>query len=166
MSKKHLKNSDALTKLKTLAENIDFTMMETNLGNEPSHIIPMRTKEVDNEGSIWFLSNKNSNHISHIEANNSIQLIYAKPSNMEFMNIYGKAFVCHDETIIKRYYNDSDNAWFDGITDPNIAVIKVIPKDAHYWEIKSGKKMTIYNTKIDDTHDDQQDLIEHGNLMI
>ena len=136
MSEKNLFNEEAKAKIKELAENIDFAMMETHLEAKQTHIVPMSTKNVDGEGNIWFLSNKNSDHNKFIEADNSLQLIYAKPGDMEFMTLFGHAYITTERSILKKYYSNADDAWFEGVDDPNLTAIKVVPEDAHYWDTK------------------------------
>lgn len=164
MSEKHLFNKEAKKKLKELAEDIDIAMMETNLGAKPSHYIPMSTKEVDNEGCIWFLSNKNSDHNAHLNSDKSIQLVYSKPSNMEFMTLYGKAFITTDRAILERYYGKMDDTWFEGIDDPNLTAIKVIPEDIHYWDTKNGKFVSLLKMGIGAITGEKQDFGEEGDL--
>ena len=166
MSKNNLFNEEAKAKIKELAENIDFAMMETHLGAKPTHIIPMSTKDVDDDGCIWFLSNKNSEHNSYIDADNNIQLIYSKPGDMEFMTVFGQAFISTERPVLEKYYGKSDDAWFDGIDDPNLTAIKVIPKDAHYWDTKNGKLVSLLKMGMGALTGEKQDLGEHGNLKI
>lgn len=166
MSEKHLFNSEAKKKLKELAENIDIAIMETNLSVIPSHTIPMSTKEVDDEGCIWFLSNKNSNHNSHLNLDNRIQLIYAKPSDMEFMTVYGQAFITTEMAVLNRYYEKTDDTWFKGIDDPNLTAIKVVPKDAHYWDTKNGKFVSLLKMGISAITGKTQDLGDEGDLNV
>ncbi|HET8737332.1 MAG TPA: pyridoxamine 5'-phosphate oxidase family protein [Pricia sp.] len=139
MREEKLINEDAKAKIKNLAEDIDIAMMETNLGNRPAHIVPMSTKDVDDEGCIWFLSNKNSDHNLNLDSDKSVQLIYSQPSKMEFMTIYGQAFITTDKNVLDRYYSTSDDTWFEGVDDPNLTAIKVIPEEAYYWDSQEGK---------------------------
>ena len=166
MSEKNLFNEEAKVKLKELAENIDFTMMETNLTAKPSHIIPMSTKEIDSEGCIWFLSNKNSEHNSFLKSDNSVQLIYSKPSDMEFMTVFGHAFITTEKAVLELLYGPSDDAWFDGVDDPNLTAIKVIPKEAYYWDTKNGKLVSLLKMGIGAITGEKQDLGEEGDLNL
>jgi len=59
MSTENLKQTEAILKLKELAKDIKFALMATDLQAKPAHVIPMTTKEVDEDGNIWFLSDKN-----------------------------------------------------------------------------------------------------------
>jgi len=166
MSDKNLFNEEAKKKLKQLAKNIDFAMMETNLSGKPSHIIPMSTKEVDVDGCIWFLSNKNSEYNDYLNSDKSIQLIYAKPSDMEFLTVYGHAFITTDKAILEQLYGKSDDAWFDGIDDPNLTAIKVIPEAAHYWDTKNRKLVSLIKMGIGAITGEEQDLGEQGDLKM
>jgi len=166
MGKNNLFNEEAKAKIKELAENIDFAMMETHLGAKPTHIVPMSTKEVDEDGCLWFLSNKNSEHNGYIDADNSIQLIYSKPGDMEFMTIFGHAFITTERSVLEKYYGKSDDAWFDGIDDPNLTAIKVIPQDAHYWDTKNGKLISLLKMGLGALTGEKQDLGEQGNLNL
>lgn len=164
MSEKNLSKQEAQAKIKQLAEDIDFAMMETHLGHQPTHIIPMSTKDVDGDGCIWFLSNKDSEHNAHIASDDGIQLIYSQPSDMEFLTIYGKASITTERTILEKYYGKSDDAWFDGVDDPNLTAIKVTPEDAYYWDTKHGKLVSLFKMGVGAVTGDQQDLGEHGDL--
>lgn len=166
MSEKNLFNEEARAKIKELAKNIDFTMMETHLEAKQTHIIPMSTKDVDAEGSIWFLSNKNSDHNKFLESDSSVQLIYAKPGDMEFMTIFGHAHITTEPTILKKYYGKADDAWFDGVDDPDLTAIKVVPQDAHYWDTKNGKLVSLAKIGIGALTGEKQDLGVQGNLSV
>lgn len=166
MSEKNLFNEEARAKIKKLAENIDFTMMETNLGAKQTHIIPMSTKEVDADGNIWFLSNKDSEHNRYLKSDDAIQLIYSKPGDFEFMTLFGHASITTERPVLEKYYGKSDDAWFEGIDDPNLTAIKVVPKDAHYWDAKNGKLVSLLKMGMGAITGEKQDLGEHGNLKM
>lgn len=166
MSTKNLTNEDARKKIKELAEKIDLTMLATNLKSEPFHVVPMSTKEVDEAGNIWFLSNKNSDHNKNIEHENRAQLIYADKGNFEFMSVYGRATISTDRNRIKKLYGSGDDAWFNGVDDPNITAIKIQPDDAHYWDTKNGKVLSLLKMAKGAITGKEPDLGEHGVLKV
>lgn len=156
-----------MKKRKELGEGIDFAMMQTNLMVTPSHSIPMGTKEVDEEGFIWFLNNKNSmTHNRHLISDKSIQSMYSKPSAMEFMTVYGHAFITTDRAVLEPFYRKSEDTWFKGMDDPNLTAIKVVPEDAHYWETKNGKLVRLVKLGVGVLTGKTQDLGEEGDLEI
>ena len=166
MSTKNLNNTEAKKKIKELAEGIDFTMMATDLNNQPFHVVPMSTKQVDDAGNIWFLSNKNSEHNKNIEKETKAQLIYADKGNFEFLSVYGRASISTDRNKIEELYGSGDDAWFDGVDDPNITAIKIQPDDAHYWDTKNGKVLSLLKMAKAAITGNEPDLGEHGDLNV
>ena len=166
MSTKNLSNEEAKNKIKDLAESIDFTMMATALKAQPFHVVPMSTKEVDAEGNIWFLSNKNSEHNGNIEREKVSQLIYADKGNFQFLSLYGPTSIITDRNRIKELYGSGDDAWFDGEDDPNITAIKVQPEDAYYWDTKHGKIISLLQMAKGAITGNEPDLGEQGDLKI
>jgi general stress protein 26 len=149
MSGDNLFEKETIVQLKQLAENIKFAIMGTALKSIPPHFIPMTTKEVDDNGNIWFLSSDKSTHNKNIIEDNNLQLIYSNPKNMQFLTVYGQAIIYKGSVILERFYESQvDGIWFKGIGDPNLTAIKVVPTEAQYWDkskrelinlIKSGR---------------------------
>ncbi|MDO6440410.1 pyridoxamine 5'-phosphate oxidase family protein [Cyclobacterium sp. 1_MG-2023] len=133
-----------IDQLKELAESIRFAIMGTNLKSLPPHFIPMTTKEVDENGSIWFLSSEKSTHNKNIIEDNNLQLIYSNPKNMQFLTVYGQAIIYKGSVILERFYDSKvDGIWFDGIGDPDLTAIKVVPTEAHYWDKTKGELINL-----------------------
>ncbi|WP_432412712.1 pyridoxamine 5'-phosphate oxidase family protein [Rasiella sp. SM2506] len=144
MSQKNLYSQEAIEKIKDIATDVDFCMLATNLSVQPISAVPMSTKKVDDQGRIWFLSNKNSDHNADIIKDDNTQLLYSGGSDMKFLSVYGYAEIVHDRAIIKELYSSTDNAWFDGEEDPNITAIKFIPKEAAYWSNDDNKVVSLF----------------------
>lgn len=166
MSTKNLTNVEAKKKIKELAESIDYTMMATDLKSQPFHVVPMSTKKVDDEGNIWFLSNKTSEHNQNIQKEQKVQLIYAGKGSYEFLSVYGKASIITDKDKIEEFYGEADDAWFDGVDDPQITAIKVEPEDAHYWDTKNGKIISLLKIASSAITGNKTDLGEQGDLKV
>ena len=166
MSTENLTNKDAYKKLKTLAESIDFAMFATDLKNTPVDAIPMSTKKVDDAGNIWFLSGADSDHNANIGKDPEAQLFYAKPSNMEFLSVYGLASIIKEKTVLEELYGKSDDAWFNGLNDPNLTAIKFTPKTAHYWDAKSNKFVSLLKLAYSAVTGEETDLGETGSLKV
>ncbi len=166
MSTENLSALDARKKLKELAEGIDFAFMATNLSNQGAHAIPMSTKSVDDAGDIWFLSNKNSTHNQHINEHGVAQLFYCKPGSMEFLNVFGKATISTDKSIIDKLYGKSDDNWFEGKDDPNITALRITPTDAHYWEPKSNALVSLVKMGVGLVTGKTQDIGAEGELKV
>lgn len=166
MSTENLYDEKAREKIKELAEDIDFCMLVTNMDEKPLHAIPMSTKQVDEHGAVWFLSLKNSEHNKNIEKDSDVQLLYSGTSEMEFLSLYGEAFIETNREVIKELYSKADNAWFDGENDPNITAIKVNPKEAYYWDNKNNKMVTMFKLGVAAVSGKNQDIGEKGKLNL
>ncbi|NRT14924.1 general stress protein 26 [Flavobacterium sp. 28A] len=166
MSIKNLFSEEAKQKIKDLATDIDFAMFATGLKDNPLHMVPMSTKKVDDSGQIWFLSNKNSQHNKNIIQNSAMHLIYSDPSKMKFLNVFGQAKVSTDIDIIKELYKSSDDAWFEGVNDPNITAIAVIPAEVFYWDPKNNTLVTLLKMGMGALTGDEPDLMDQGKLNV
>ncbi|MEH6407165.1 MAG: pyridoxamine 5'-phosphate oxidase family protein [Leeuwenhoekiella sp.] len=166
MSTKNLYNKEAQKKIKDLAEDIDFVMMATNLGKKPVSAIPMSTKKVDEDGNIWFLSGKNSDHNKDIEMDSNIQLLYSDPSSMRFLSVYSEAQIVTDKSVLKELYGKTDDNWFDGVDDPNLTALKCMPKESFYWDTKNNKLVTLFKMGVGAVTGNQPDISEQGKIKV
>jgi general stress protein 26 len=100
----------------------------------------MSTQEVDDDGSIWFLSGKSSNKHEEIREDNRVQLFYYNKGSSEYLSVYGEAEVLYDRKEIDRLWTPIAKTWFtEGKDDPDLELIKVKPLDAYYWDTKHNK---------------------------
>lgn len=166
MGHKPLYSKEAKEKIKKLAEEIDFCMMITDLKNEPFHVVPMSTKKVDEMGNIWFLSNANSSHNQNLKKDSRMHLIYSDKSKFQFLSVYAKATISQDKLIIRELYGSGDDAWFDGIDDPNLTALKVMPNEVYYWDTKNGKLISLLKMASGAITGNEPDLGEEGELQI
>ena len=166
MSTKNLYDDKAREKIKELAEDIDFCMFVTNIGEKPLSAIPMSTKQVDDHGAVWFLSKSTSDHNKDIEKDKDVQLLYSGTSDMEFLSLYGEAYIETNREVIKELYSKVDNAWFKSEDDPTITAIKVNPKEAYYWDNDDNKMVTLFKMGMAAVTGNKQDIGEKGKLNV
>ncbi|MFB5944202.1 pyridoxamine 5'-phosphate oxidase family protein [Albibacterium profundi] len=146
MSEENLYNQVAIDKLKGLVDEIEIGMLATYPANSKYiHSVPMSHQEVDEQGNIWFLFSSESETFQHIEHDSNTSLLYSDADNYSFLSINGTAEINKDRTRIEKYWNKMVEGWFDrGIDDPRVRVLKIIPNEAHYWETKSNKLVTLF----------------------
>ncbi|RMB62826.1 general stress protein [Dokdonia sinensis] len=164
MSTENLYSKEAKAKIKELVEDIDFAMMTTNLGQKPLGAIPMSTKKVDEAGNIWFLSGADSDHNKDIQKDSDVQLLYSKPSDMEFLSVFGKAVITRDKKILEDLYGKSDDNWFDGVDDPNLTAISFKPTEARYWDTKHNKFVSLFKMLYGTVAGEKTDIGVSGTL--
>ncbi len=101
---------------------------------------PMSTNKTDGYGNIWFLGDRLADTIDELKVNPKVDLLYSNTKDNSYCTVKGTAEVSRDQGLINELWNPIAKAWFkEGKEDPRIAVIKVIPEDAHYWDTKSSK---------------------------
>lgn len=140
----HLKDKEAIEKMKALVENTKMCLFTTDLMEVPLQTRPMTTQLVDDEGTFWFLSDEHSSKNLEIQEDSRVQLFFANPDKYEFMSVYGYASTSTDRNLIEKLWNPMAKAWFKGgKDDPSLSVISVIPEDAYYWDTKSNKMISL-----------------------
>ncbi len=141
---KDLTANDAVQKIREIAKAANICMFVTDLSNVPLMGRPMATQEVDEYGSIWFMSDKNSDKNRDLKKDDRVQLFYSHTANYEYLSIYGTAEIVNDRSKIEELWTAMAKTWFkEGKDDPNISVIKVTPEDAYYWDTKNNKMVSL-----------------------
>jgi len=164
---KNLYNEDAVKKIKDFVNDIKVCMFCTNVTHLPFRTRPMSTLEVDEEGNLWFFSAKSSDKNDEIKDNDTVQLIYAKNSDAHFLTITGQATLVHDKAKKDELWNPIVKAYFPGgKEDPNLALIKVKPMAAHYWDTVYGKMVTWLKMATSAVTGNQADVGVEGKLKI
>lgn len=139
----HIKNfsgTEAIKKLKELAEDARTCMLTTFTAQKPMPSRPMALQEVDEQGSLWFMSAASSNKNKELAVDPSIQLFFGNSSANEYLSIYGTATVSQDKAKIKELWNPYVKVWFqEGPDDPDLTLIEVKPDSCSYWDTKHNK---------------------------
>ena len=141
---KNLTADNAVEKIREIAKDANICMFVTDLSRLPLTGRPMATQEVDEEGNIWFMSDRSSDKNKEIDNDNKVQLFYSHTSNYEYLSIFGRAQIVNDRSKIEELWTPMAKTWFkEGKEDANISLIKVIPEDAYYWDTKNNKMVSL-----------------------
>lgn len=139
----HLTGAEAVKKIRDIAQN-EIALFGTKTEQFPLTVRPMATQAVEDDGSLWFFSAKDSQKNGEIAGNASVQLLYALPGKSEYLSLEGEARISHDRARIDRLWTSFAKAWFsEGKDDPNLTLIQVRPTNGHYWDSKHGKMVQL-----------------------
>ncbi len=139
---KHLGQQDALKEIKSLAEEIK-TCMFCTYRSDILKARPMAVQKVDEDGNLWFLSDRNSDKNQEIKNDNNVELLFAG-GHEKYLALHGTAEISFDKTKIKELWNPIIKVWFtEGVDDPAISVIKVSYDDGYYWDTKHGHMISV-----------------------
>ncbi len=64
------------------------------------------------------------------------------------MTVFGDASIRTEKSILKDLYGKSDDAWFEGVDDPNRTAIQVQPTEGQFWNANHGALMSLFKIGI------------------
>lgn len=133
-------------KLKELVDAINICLFCTDLKNDDGATCrPMTALNVDMDGNLWFFSPVLSDKNRVIKADSQVQLYFAHPPKGNYMIVNGNAVIIMDIDKVAELWSPEQVTWFKGgKTDPNIAIIKVTPKNAYYWDTDGDRMVNIF----------------------
>lgn len=135
-----LLGTDAVEYLTALHKKTQTCFFRTRGAQGPSGgTRPMNVRKVDERGRYWFLSASDSHKNLEIAADPSVELYLQETEHSGFVHLTGRATVSRDPARIKELWEPILRTWFtEGIDDPRITVIEVMPTDGYYWDNKHG----------------------------
>lgn len=147
---KNLQHNEALEKFKELVNEINICMFITNnSGDEQTHTRPMATIEVEDNGTLWFFTHAGSVKVDEVQKEQEAHLTYAHPGKESYLDVWGDAALVTDRSLIKEKWSPVVKAYFpNGADDPNLALLKVTPKDCYYWESETGKMVQFFKMAV------------------
>jgi general stress protein 26 len=168
MSVENLQHREAIEKLRTLVNQIDVGMLcSYPLDSKFVHAVPMSRQEVDETGAIWFLFSSDSESCMYLQENPDLSLLYSDSKGYRFLSINGKGTISIDPQRIEKYWNSFMEAWFEkGKEDPRIRILKVEPMDAHYWDNKTNKLVTLLKVATSAVTGARLDIGREGDLNL
>ena len=143
-----LTGSEAVERIRTLVDDAKTCFFRTSVSTGASDAVrPMNVLEVDEKGSIWFLSASDSHKNEEVEADPGVELFFQGSKHSGFLHLSGVAKVTKDQTVIERLWTPFLKTWFtEGKDDPRITAIEFVPEEGYYWDNKHGD--TIAGIKI------------------
>jgi general stress protein 26 len=138
----------AITILKKWVREIKTCLFCTNLKtNDGASCRPMSPIKVCDQGNLWFFSEINSLKNIEIRKNKNIQLFFSSPVKNSYLVINGYAEIITDRAKIENLWTPEAGTWFkEGITDPAISIIMVIPTNGYYWDNDNNNMVNFLRT--------------------
>jgi general stress protein 26 len=135
---KSLMNWKAIEKIQELAKDQVCLFCTHENGEIVSR--PMSTQQIEDDGTMWFMSRNDSEKNRQVREDEHIYLMYMDTGKQHYMTLSGQARIVDDRQKIEELWSPIAKAWFDkGKDDPAISLLKFTPSDGHYWDTKNGK---------------------------
>jgi general stress protein 26 len=132
-------SQDNLSKLGELIDGIDVAMLTTVDQTGKINARPMQSQELDENGSIWFMTSRKADSTDEIQDNSTVNVSYVCHKNHRYVSVSGRAFLVKDNAKLESIWKPAYKAWFpEGVNDPNIILIRVDVDTAAYWDSPSG----------------------------
>jgi general stress protein 26 len=137
---KQMSGKAGLEKIGSLIQDIRIAMLTTISKDGSFDSRPMATQKTEFDGTVWFLTRRESEKVQEIENDSHVALLYADPSNSKYVSMKGRAQISADRSKIHELWNPMYKAWFpEGKDDPQINVLRVDVSEAEFWEASSSK---------------------------
>ena len=106
-----------------------------------------------------------SNTHQNLLDNPKLSLQLSHVGDYNFLSVNGIGEISSDKDRIEKYWNKFMEAWFEkGKEDPSIRVLKVIPKEAKYWDNKTNKLVTVFKVAVSAISGQSLDIGREGKL--
>jgi len=96
------------------------------------HGRPMAIADVDDEGTLWFITNIDSTKV--LEVRDDSRAMISLQSSRQFVTMNGHFELVADREKIDRIWKEPYRIWFDGQNDPELVLLRFTPFDAEYWD--------------------------------
>lgn len=127
---------DNKEKLYDLIDDIKIAMLTTVESNGALHSRPMANQKADDDGALWFFTEKDGTVTRNIRADPKLSLGYA--SSGAYVAVTGRGVMSEDRAKIAELWSEDAAAWFPkGKEDPNLILLKVIPEIGEFWTYPS-----------------------------
>lgn len=136
--------NEAVKKVAELIKGIKLAMMTTVDTDGTLHSRPMGTQDKEFDGTLYFLTGKNSQKLEELHHDSHVNIAYANPDSNQWVSVAGTATASRDQQKIDELWSPFHKAWFpEGKEDPNIVVIRVDVDSVEYWEAASSKMVQV-----------------------
>ena len=137
-NREDLKGEEAIRKLRELIGRAQNCFFCTG-GAAGNSTRPMNVRQVDDAGTLWFLSASDSRQNLELARDPVVNLYFQGSPHSDFLHLVGRAAITRDKAKIKELWEPILATWFtEGIDDPRITVIRVTPTEGYYWDTKHG----------------------------
>jgi general stress protein 26 len=138
-NRQDLAGADAVARVRETVKKTESCFFCTSLGDGPEDARPMSVQQVDDDGTLWFLSASDSHKNTQIAQSPEVQLFFQGSEHSGFLTLNGHATVTRDPTRIDALWKPIYKTWFtEGRDDPRITALAVKPSSGHYWDNKHG----------------------------
>jgi general stress protein 26 len=163
-------STDPKATLWDLIKDIRYAMFTTHHSNGHLHSRPMTTQNsaLDEDANLWFFMSRKGDPVSDLLADGAVNVTYADPGADSYVSVSGTASVVEDAAKKQQLWTKMAEAYFpQGVTDSDLALVRVRIAHATYWNIRESKLVQLYQmAKAVITGKPPVDLGEHEKIRM
>lgn len=105
--------------------------MVTTLEDDKLVSRPMAPMHVDDDGTLWFFTQVDTDKADQVAANPSANVTFA---HSDYLSVAGEASIVRDEAQQQALWNKVVETWLQcEPTDAKVRLLKVVPESIAYW---------------------------------
>jgi len=133
------RKDDSLEKLEKLINGIEVAMLTTRLGDGRLLSRPLRVQQLDHEGALWFITDRDSHKAEEIRLQPQVNVSFASHAHNTYVSIAGRASVIFDKAKLLELWSPAMTVFYPrGMDDPELCLLRVQVESAEYWDGPGG----------------------------
>lgn len=125
---------------------------------------PMAPLEIDEQGCLWFFTDLRS---AKVEQLRRVNLSFVDSDDGDYVSLAGHAEIHNDRKRIDDLWSPMARPWFpDGAQSTNLALLKVTPHTAEYWDSPNSKMVRLFAMAASVVSAQPVGMGEHGRLQV
>jgi general stress protein 26 len=153
-----------------LIRDIKFGMLTHRHANGELHSHPLTTqnKSADEGSTLYFFISRKSELAQRVQQDGNVNVSYADPGDDSYVSVSGQGVIAEDTAKKEALWSAFAKAWFPGgVTDPDLALLKVTIAHAEYWDVTESKMVQLAKmAKAAITGETPKNLGEHKELHL
>jgi general stress protein 26 len=133
------RKDDSLEKLGKLIDGLEIAMLTTRIGDGRLLSRPLRVQEFDEDGALWFITDRNSHKAEEIRLQPQVNASLASAERNTYISIAGRAAVVFDKARLVQLWSPAMAVFYPrGVDDPDLCLLRVQVESAEYWDGPGG----------------------------
>eukprot|EP00475_Leptophrys_vorax_P018601 TRINITY_DN25466_c2_g1_i2.p1 TRINITY_DN25466_c2_g1~~TRINITY_DN25466_c2_g1_i2.p1 ORF type:complete len:165 (-),score=6.41 TRINITY_DN25466_c2_g1_i2:230-724(-) len=120
-------------KLQELLQDFGIAMLVTRDSQGQLRSRPMAIVEVEQDGALWLLTDRNSGKLDEIAQDSHVNV--SAQSSSKFVSISGRATTVENRQKVAELWRETFRVWFPGgKDDPSLILLKITGDVGEYWD--------------------------------
>ena len=120
-------------KLQELLQDFGIAMLVTRDSQGQLRSRPMAIVEVEQDGAVWLLTDRNSGKLDEISQDSHVNV--SAQSSSKFVSISGRATAVENRQKVAELWRETFRVWFPGgKDDPSLILLKITGDVGEYWD--------------------------------